>query len=73
MACELALQLPANLLAKLYPAICVSMIHKKEIEKSLDTEKATELKLDETPNPTRKVSRTSVPCQTAPSRALMTG
>ena len=37
------------------------MSHKKEIEESLDTEKAKELELDETPKPTRKVSRPSVP------------
>lgn len=37
------------------------MSNKKEIEESLDTEKAKELELDETPKPTRKVSRPSVP------------
>jgi hypothetical protein len=37
--------------------VYVSMSHKKEIEESLDTEKAKELELDETPKPTRRVSR----------------
>jgi hypothetical protein len=55
--CNIVLQWRANLC----PAICVSMSHKKEIEESLDTEKAKELELDETPKPTRKVSRPSVP------------
>lgn len=55
--CNIVFQWRANLC----PAICVSMSHKKEIEESLDTEKATELKLDETPKPMRKVSRPSVP------------
>jgi hypothetical protein len=37
------------------------MSHKKEIKQSLDTEQAKELELDETPKPTRKVSKPSVP------------
>ncbi len=37
------------------------MSHKKEIEQPLDTEQAKELELDETPKPTRKVSKPSVP------------
>ena len=42
------------------------MSHKKEIKEPLDTEQAKELELDETPKPTRKVSKPSVP---APSNA----
>jgi hypothetical protein len=61
MACGLALQLPANLFNEIVSWCIVSMSHKKEIEESLDTEKAKELELDETPKPTRKVSRPSVP------------
>jgi hypothetical protein len=37
------------------------MSRKKEIEQPLDTEQAKELELDETPKPTRKVSKSSVP------------
>ncbi len=37
------------------------MSHKKEINQPLDTEQAKELELDETPKPTRKVSKPSVP------------
>ena len=37
------------------------MIYKKEIEQPLDTEQAKDLELDETPKPTRKVSKPSVP------------
>jgi hypothetical protein len=37
------------------------MSHKKEIEQPLDTEQAKDLELDETPTPTRKVSKPSVP------------
>jgi hypothetical protein len=37
------------------------MSHKKEIDQPLDTEQAKELELDETPKPTRKVSKPSVP------------
>jgi hypothetical protein len=37
------------------------MSHKKEIEQPLDTEQAKNLELDETPKPTRKVSKPSVP------------
>ncbi len=37
------------------------MSHKKEIDQPLDTEQAKELELDETPKPTRKVSKSSVP------------
>ena len=37
------------------------MSHKKEIKEPLDTEQAKELELDETPKPTRKVSKPSVP------------
>jgi hypothetical protein len=37
------------------------MSHKKEIEQPLDTEQAKDLELDETPKPTRKVSKPSVP------------
>jgi hypothetical protein len=37
------------------------MGHKKEIDQPLDTEQAKELELDETPKPTRKVSKPSVP------------
>jgi hypothetical protein len=37
------------------------MSHKKEIEQPLDTEQAKDLELDETPTPTRKVSKSSVP------------
>ncbi len=37
------------------------MSHKKEIDQSLDTEQAKDLELDETPTPTRKVSKSSVP------------
>ncbi len=37
------------------------MSHKKEINEPLDTEQAKELELDETPKPTRKVSKPSVP------------
>lgn len=42
------------------------MSHKKEIKEPLDTEQAKELELDETPKPTRKVSKPSVP---APNNA----
>lgn len=37
------------------------MSHKKEIEQPLDTKQAKKLELDETPKPTRKVSKPSVP------------
>lgn len=37
------------------------MSYKKEIEQPLDTEQAKDLELDETPKPTRKVSKPSVP------------
>ncbi len=37
------------------------MSSKKEIEQPLDTEQAKNLELDETPKPTRKVSKPSVP------------
>ncbi len=37
------------------------MSRKKEIEQPLDIEQAKELELDETPKPTRKVSKSSVP------------
>ncbi|MDQ3837012.1 MAG: hypothetical protein M3270_08775 [Thermoproteota archaeon] len=37
------------------------MSHKKEINSPLDTEQAKDLELDETPIPTRKVSKPSVP------------
>jgi hypothetical protein len=37
------------------------MSHKKEIDTPLDTEEAKDLELDETPKPTRKLSKTSVP------------
>ena len=37
------------------------MSHKKEIKEPLDTEQAKDLELDETPKPTRKVSKSSVP------------
>jgi hypothetical protein len=55
--CNIVFQWRANLC----PTICVSMSHKKEIEQSMDTEKAKELELDEMPKPTRKISRPSVP------------
>lgn len=42
------------------------MSYKKEIKEPLDTEQAKELELDETPKPTRKVSKPSVP---APNNA----
>ncbi len=37
------------------------MSDKKAIKEPLDTEKAKDLELDETPKPTRKVSKSSVP------------
>jgi hypothetical protein len=37
------------------------MSHKKEINQPLDAEQAKDLELDETPKPTRKVSKPSVP------------
>ncbi len=37
------------------------MSHKKEIKQPLDTEQAKELELDEKPEPTRKVSKPSIP------------
>jgi hypothetical protein len=37
------------------------MSHKKEIDDPLDTDQAKDLELDETPKPTRKVSKPSVP------------
>ena len=37
------------------------MSNKKEIKHPLDAERAKELELDETPKPTRKVSKPSVP------------
>ena len=37
------------------------MSSKKEIEQPIDTEQAKNLELDETPKPTRKVSKPSVP------------
>ncbi len=37
------------------------MSDKKTIQEPLDTEKAKDLELDETPKPTRKVSKSSVP------------
>jgi hypothetical protein len=37
------------------------MSDKKAIKEPLDTEKAKDLELDETPTPTRKVSKSSVP------------
>jgi hypothetical protein len=68
--CNIVFQWRANLC----PAICVSMSHKKEIEESLDTEKAKELELDETPKPSPRGRSAALRCrcQTAPSRALMT-
>ncbi len=37
------------------------MGHKKEINSPLDTEQAKDMELDETPTPTRKMSKSSVP------------
>jgi hypothetical protein len=37
------------------------MSHKKEISSPLDTEQAKDMELDETPTPTRKMSKSSVP------------
>ena len=37
------------------------MSYKKEINSPLDTEEAKDLELDETPKPTRKLSKPSVP------------
>jgi hypothetical protein len=37
------------------------MSNKKEIKQPLDTDQAKKLELDETPKPTRKVSKPSVP------------
>ena len=37
------------------------MSHKKEINSPLDTEQAKDMELDETPTPTRKMSKSSVP------------
>jgi hypothetical protein len=48
-----------NLFSVKKPAYCMSS--KKEIEQPLDTEQAKNLELDETPKPTRKVSKPSVP------------
>ena len=48
-----------NLFSHKKPGIFMS--RKKEIEQPLDTEQAKELELDETPKPTRKVSKSSVP------------
>jgi hypothetical protein len=49
----------ANVFSVKKPASYMS--HKKEIKQPLDTEQAKELELDETPKPTRKVSKSSVP------------
>lgn len=37
------------------------MSYKKEINSPLDTEQAKDMELDETPTPTRKMSKSSVP------------
>jgi len=37
------------------------MSHKNEINSPLDTEQAKDMELDQTPTPTRKVSKSSVP------------
>jgi hypothetical protein len=37
------------------------MSYKKEINTPLDTEQAKDLELDETPKPTRKLSKPSIP------------
>ena len=59
-ACLLAsFALAVNVFSIKKPASCMS--HKKEIEQPLDTEQAKDLELDETPTPTRKVSKPSVP------------
>jgi hypothetical protein len=48
-----------NLFSIEKPACCMGS--KKEINQPLDTEQAKNLELDETPKPTRKVSKPSVP------------
>jgi hypothetical protein len=47
------------------------MSDKKAIKEPLDTEKAKDLELVETPKPTRKVSKSSVPLAVAVSVSLL--
>ena len=59
-ACYLAnFAIAVNVFSIKRPAFYMS--YKKEIEQPLDTEQAKDLELDETPKPTRKVSKPSVP------------
>ena len=57
--CLASFAIVMNLFSVKKPAYCMSS--KKEIEQPLDTEQAKNLELDETPKPTRKVSKPSVP------------
>jgi hypothetical protein len=47
------------------------MSDKKAVKEPLDTEKAKDLELDETPKPTRKVGKSSVPLAVAVSVSLL--
>jgi hypothetical protein len=57
--CSANFAIVMNLFSVKKPAYC--MESKKEINQPLDTEQAKKLELDETPKPTRKVSKPSVP------------